>query len=305
MRQNRAPEPAIHPLDASTVLLFAVATYAVVAMAMVVHHATSPVYPGFREWVLGAVGQAAGLLVVATYPEGRPALGFLVVLANVLVVASADQVYRGLRRFGGEPARVALDEAAAYTLFAAALLYFLVVDYSVPGRVAVNSAAMAFVGAKTAAVAWRQARRTGQGTARFVAVVITSTVVVHLARGAATLASAADAVSPVRARSGAQAVLLLLLVMHGAAMFLGLLMRVSQRAQAELQEALARVKRLEGIIPICMHCFRVRTDQDSWDRLEKYVGEHTEAELSHGICPDCLEKHYPAFGGENPRDGGR
>jgi hypothetical protein len=279
------------------VLLFSVAAYAVVAVAMVVHLGTSPIYPGFREWVRSAVGQALGLLLVATYPEGRPALGIMVVLANVLVLASADQVYRGLRRFGGAPARVTRDEAAVYALFAAALLYFLVVEYSVPGRVAANAAAMAYIGAKTAAEAWRQARTSGQGTARFVAVAASSTVAVYLARGAAALAAAADVASPVRARSGLQTALLLLLVMHGVAVFLGLLMRVSQRAQADLQEALARVKRLEGIIPICMHCFRVRTDQDSWDRLEKYVGEHTEAELSHGICPDCLEKHYPAFGG--------
>jgi len=65
----------------------------------------------------------------------------------------------------------------------------------------------------------------------------------------------------------------------------------------ELEAALAHVKRLQGIIPICAHCHSVRRDPENWQRLEAYVSEHSEAQFSHGICPACLEKHYPAAGG--------
>jgi DNA-binding response OmpR family regulator len=60
----------------------------------------------------------------------------------------------------------------------------------------------------------------------------------------------------------------------------------------ELEAALARVKRLEGIIPICMYCKSIRTDKDSWQRLEAYITENTDAQLSHGMCPECFEKEY-------------
>lgn len=62
-----------------------------------------------------------------------------------------------------------------------------------------------------------------------------------------------------------------------------------------LREALEHVKTLQGILPICMHCHKIRNDQQSWERLEKYIGEHSDAQFSHGLCPECLEKHYPNF----------
>jgi hypothetical protein len=59
---------------------------------------------------------------------------------------------------------------------------------------------------------------------------------------------------------------------------------------AELQKALAEIKTLRGLIPICAWCKRVRDDQDFWHSVEDYVGQHTEATFSHGMCPQCLEK---------------
>lgn len=58
----------------------------------------------------------------------------------------------------------------------------------------------------------------------------------------------------------------------------------------QLEAALARVKLLEGIIPICVYCKKIRDDQDSWHMLEKYITEHSEALFSHGLCPQCFEE---------------
>jgi PAS domain S-box-containing protein len=58
----------------------------------------------------------------------------------------------------------------------------------------------------------------------------------------------------------------------------------------QLETALATVKLLEGIIPICMYCKKIRDDQQGWHQLERYITEHSEAMFSHGICPDCFEK---------------
>jgi sigma-B regulation protein RsbU (phosphoserine phosphatase) len=64
---------------------------------------------------------------------------------------------------------------------------------------------------------------------------------------------------------------------------------LSQRV-AELQEALGRVHKLEGLLPICAWCKRIRNDQNYWEQLEIYIAEHTDASFTHGICPDCCEK---------------
>lgn len=61
----------------------------------------------------------------------------------------------------------------------------------------------------------------------------------------------------------------------------------------ELKEAFEKVRTLEGILPICMHCHKIRTDDQAWHKLESYIEKHSDAQFSHGLCPDCLEKHYP------------
>lgn len=59
---------------------------------------------------------------------------------------------------------------------------------------------------------------------------------------------------------------------------------------AQLEAALVKVKQLEGIIPICMYCKKIRNDQESWEQMEAYIMEHSEAHFSHGICPECFKK---------------
>ncbi len=61
----------------------------------------------------------------------------------------------------------------------------------------------------------------------------------------------------------------------------------------ELQESVAKVKSLTGLLPICAGCKRIRDDQGYWSQVESYISEHTEATFSHGMCPDCVEKWYP------------
>ncbi|MDD5285491.1 MAG: type IV pili methyl-accepting chemotaxis transducer N-terminal domain-containing protein [Desulfuromonadaceae bacterium] len=63
-----------------------------------------------------------------------------------------------------------------------------------------------------------------------------------------------------------------------------------ERRNAELEEAILRIKRLEGIIPICMFCKKIRDDSSSWQQMEIYISEHSDALFSHGICPDCFSK---------------
>lgn len=61
----------------------------------------------------------------------------------------------------------------------------------------------------------------------------------------------------------------------------------------ELTEALANVKTLSGLIPICASCKKIRQDSGYWQQIEAYIGDHSEARFSHGICPDCAIKLYP------------
>jgi PAS domain S-box-containing protein len=65
----------------------------------------------------------------------------------------------------------------------------------------------------------------------------------------------------------------------------------------ELQETLAQVKTLSGLLPICTSCKQIRDDQGYWHQLENYLRDHSDTEFTHGICPDCARKLYPQIYG--------
>jgi PAS domain S-box-containing protein len=66
-----------------------------------------------------------------------------------------------------------------------------------------------------------------------------------------------------------------------------------ERLIAELQKALSEVKKLSGLLPICASCKKIRDDKGYWNQIESYIRDRSEAEFSHGICPDCAKELYP------------
>jgi len=65
-----------------------------------------------------------------------------------------------------------------------------------------------------------------------------------------------------------------------------------EKVNRELKKALAEVKVLRGIVPICSYCKQIRDDKGYWNQIEKYISEHSEAFFSHSICPTCLHEHH-------------
>lgn len=67
----------------------------------------------------------------------------------------------------------------------------------------------------------------------------------------------------------------------------------TQEQNKELQKAFSEIKTLKGILPICSYCKEIRNDEGYWIRLENFIQEHSEAEFSHSICNNCLDKYFP------------
>ncbi len=70
------------------------------------------------------------------------------------------------------------------------------------------------------------------------------------------------------------------------------LLAANEALVAELRASLENVKTLSGLVPICMHCKSIRNDKGYWEQIERYVSSRTSAQFTHGLCPDCMEKHY-------------
>jgi hypothetical protein len=70
----------------------------------------------------------------------------------------------------------------------------------------------------------------------------------------------------------------------------------NERLVTQLREALAGVKTLTGLLPICACCKKIRNDEGYWEKIEAYVSQHTDAQFTHGLCPECFSQKYPGAG---------
>lgn len=68
-----------------------------------------------------------------------------------------------------------------------------------------------------------------------------------------------------------------------------------RRLNEELQEALAKVKTLSGLLPMCASCKKIRNDRGYWQQVEIYIRDHSDADFTHGLCPACAKRLYPGF----------
>ncbi|MFW6205729.1 MAG: PAS domain-containing protein [Gemmatimonadota bacterium] len=89
---------------------------------------------------------------------------------------------------------------------------------------------------------------------------------------------------------------------QGQVLWSGVILDITEKKQAdeerdrlvaELQDALARIRKLEGIIPICGFCKRIRDPDGRWQQVEVYIRRHSDTDFSHGVCPECRTEHYP------------
>lgn len=281
----------MRPLDPATLFAAQSVTFGVVALVMAFYYATQRTYPGFRDWLAGAAAQAVALLSFSLIGNGRANL-VAVILVNSLVVVGVDRFYRGTVRFAGKVPRLTAADALVYGAGLAAYGWWLVVDYDVPRRILVFSICVAYGTAKTAVAARRVAHGPYRTSGLFLALANLAVMAVQLVRAATVLAGAGRRPDELLQRSGLEALLLAATTGTAVVAVLAFIILNGRRTTAELEEALGQVKQLEGIIPICMHCKKVRVDPGSWHQIETYVAAHTHATFSHGICPSCFGEHH-------------
>jgi hypothetical protein len=76
---------------------------------------------------------------------------------------------------------------------------------------------------------------------------------------------------------------------------LGMVVLVVDRMRIRAETSEIRARRLEGLLPICSFCKRIKDENNNWHGIETYIMERSDTEFSHGLCPDCAKKHYPDF----------
>lgn len=276
------------PLDIRTLSLTAGIVSLLLCACMLHVARTRKTYPGFSVWTAASVINCLGL-VALSFRGFLPDL-VTVVLANTLVVAGHGLIAHGLEIFTGSRRRPWLLITSGL-LTAGSFLFYTYLSPSVNARIVIVSAFLAIFPAYAASLIHRHAAPSGRDR---------SLLLVAFGVQAAWFALR---IIPAGLLEGPITDFMQASILHGftflvvlggnLAVYFGLIILNSQRVEQELLGALAEVKTLRGILPICSYCKQVRDDQGYWDQVEAYVSRRTDARFTHGICPACMQRHHP------------
>lgn len=275
-------------IDFQTLTLATAVMLLALAAAMAYVRATRRTYPGFGLWVAGAgAAGASSLLGILRGPMGGATSA---VVGNTLASLGIAQVAVGLSVFLGRPRRLALQALAVAATLATSVAF----TWAWPSVRARVLSGEAIYLSQVAWCLWLSLRAVAPlvGARNRLLEVVFGGQVAWGALRVLMLSGGVPALADLLSHEAAQAVTFLVFPATMAVLVIGLTVLNQQRVETDLRASMEEVHTLQGIIPICAQCKKVREGAD-WTRIEAYVQQHTGAEFSHGICPECLDRLYP------------
>lgn len=248
---------------------------------------SSKTYPGFREWVIATFFIGLGALFVST--RGTLPDVFSIVIGNSLVVISMLLMKRGISIFYEEPVNP-LTDVAILLFFVFFQSYFTHYN-NMHGRTINVSAAYTIIHSLMLLTLFRQRARNEIFVSNFLIGSLFFFISFNVIRACS---NAYFLFFPVVGSGDIIFGLSMLFQIPSALLiYMSLIITNSQRVTKDLEKAIRQIKTLEGILPICCHCKMIRSESNSWQPVENYIKEHSNAEFTHGICPKCAKDLYP------------
>lgn len=284
-------------LDLRTIILVSTIVYAACSILVIqLWRQNRKRFDGLGFIALNYVLQTTGL--VALVGRGLIPEGVSIFFTNSLMVLGAILGYYGFSRFFGRPERMILW-IVLLVAFIAAQAYWYYVEPSLMWRKINSSIILMFAGLLTTYFLWHM---TGQPGRQFTRVIGWVHIAYALFFGARTLVVLYES----RVTGGffdpnsREAALGLFYPPLFVIMTYAVSLMINHRLNWEAEQASAQIKVLSGLLPICAHCKKVRDDTGYWNQIETYISLHSEADFSHGFCPECERTYYPE---SSPNDG--
>ncbi len=284
-------------LQLSTVFLTTGFASVALLLSMVVVTRQRRTYSGFGRWAAATFALAFGMALIGWRDRLPPFL--TIIVANTAILASFVLIHDGLIRFaGGKPKPIWYGVP-----FLSLEVPYLLLTYITPNvrlRVIISSAI--FVG-YSGVILWYYSKRIAPIYQKnwLLPVGFSVQMAIFLAR-IAHLALSRHSLNDFMDSGNLEAFLIILIYSTSIVIIVGLVVLNYQRTELELRTAKSEVKTLRGIIPICASCKKIRDDEGYWNAVDSYLRLHTEAEFSHGLCPDCSHKLYPELFTEESND---
>ncbi len=248
-------------------------------------------YSGFTQWTIASVLNFLGLVSLSLR-------GFLpdfitVVMANTLIVAGIGLIAYGIEIFAGSSRKIWLFVSLSVSLFVS-FLYFTYPSPNVNARIVIISVILAILYFYCGYIIHKYVPRVIDAKNMFLVTVFSIQAIWFVLRIIPTVLIEGPIVDFMHAPA-VQGVTIIVFWGGNIFVIIGLIVLNFQRVEIDLVASMDEIKTLRGIIPICASCKKIRTDKGIWEQIEVYIRDHSDAEFSHGICPECMKKLYPEF----------
>lgn len=278
-------------LDIRTLLFVVSIIGLVICLSFAYVLATRKTYAGFRSWTVSSFASFLGLLLVSLRGVVPDAIS--IIAGGTLIVGSVVSIAYGLDLFLGKSTRIR-QYGLLMILTITGLLHFTYLSSSVNARIMIVSSAIVVIDLWCAFLIGKEVPKLLGVANRFLTAAFIMSAVLNALRFA--LAAFFDPKIPdLMVASRLHAISLLLMTGVHIFVMLGLLLLNFLRVEQDLKGSLDEIRILQGIIPICSSCKKVRDDRGAWKQIESYIRDHSEAQFSHGICPDCAHRLYPEY----------
>jgi hypothetical protein len=216
-----------------------------------------------------------------------------ILVANSLLLAAILSIVAGIEAFVGRPRKI-WQYSVPLVFLIITFFYFTYFSASLSARIAIISVMIALLLIYCAFIIYSYIPPLLHSPNRLLIITCIVIALWFLIRAVLTISSG-DSIHDFMLSSTISQLSFILLLGGNIAIITGLIILNSQRIEHELSASINEIRQLKGILPICASCKKIRDDLGYWNQIESYIRAHSEAEFSHGICPDCAKKLYPEY----------
>lgn len=278
-------------LDIRTLLFVNGVISFVLFMTLSYIYTTRKTYPGFREWVIAFFIFFGSLILIGL--RGLVPDNLSVVAGNLFVVAYIMLIHYGLVLFTGSKQKMGWY-IFALTFMLITFVYFTHFSPNVNIRIIIISGIIALYCIHCVMIAYKRLPLILKDRNWLLILALSLMTFQYALRFFFTL-FLEDRISDFMKAGTFHGVTLIVTMAANILIALGLIIVNLQKVEQGFLMARNEIKTLKGFLPICSSCKKIRDDKGYWTQIEAYIREHSEAEFSHGLCPDCMKRLYPDF----------
>lgn len=253
----------------------------------------SKTYNGFNNWVLALLLNSFGVIAISLQELYHPV--FTISIANFAIILYLILIHLGFRQFfnlnSGKWIPVYMLTVVVHTIWN---IYFTYIIPSAPLRMSIALLIYAFYTIDSMRLIIRYSKRVIPQT-QWLFITMLGIASLWLFTVVITIMFSHQQVQEFFDSGLISALTLLINMVANILGAFGMILINNQRLYMDFTQSNKQVQQLRELLPICANCKKIRDDSGYWDHLEGYLSEHTSLNLSHSICPDCMQKLYPGL----------